>query len=170
MAQTAEILTFPTRRVHAPTLAPTSQASAENAHRQTRVLIAAHRQADRAELVAALLLAMENAPLTPAFCYPSRPIDGPGVVIVTLGDLVFSLTPEDCRTAAQTLLAEQAFAGCAGVAANLREASALAEARGPRGGRIDRPALSHGHTGMATTLCFAAMIFICLGLGLSGGL
>jgi hypothetical protein len=173
MAQTADILTFPSRRVYPravglPNATPADDALVDQVRRQTREVIAAHRQADRDELVAAVLLAMENAPLTPAFCYPSRPIDGPAFVVVTIGDTVFKMAPDDCRTAAQALIADQAFAGCVGVAGNLREAAAAAESRANNGGPLGTAA--HGVTGRATTLFLALLMVAAMFLLIRQGL
>lgn len=135
---------------------PGDDAEVEALRRQTRAVIAARTQDDRAELVSALLLALEAAPLTPCHCYPVRELDGQGQVVATVGELIFKLRPDDARTAASALFHEQAFAGCAGVAADLREAAARAEIRTAHGGPLD------GHTGprtgFASTLILAALI------------
>ena len=152
MAQSAQILTFPNRPTAPPMAAPPAIASPSTAP------IVAHRECDRAELVSALLLAIEAEYLAPVLCYPIRDVAGRADVAVMVGRTPFRLRPDDCRLAAEALTAENAFAGCIGVAADLREAAALAETRGPRGGRIERADREHGHTGMASTLGLSALV------------
>ena len=127
---------------------------------EPRAVISAFREDDSAELVAALLLTMEDAPLTPVLCYPVRDIAQRAHVVVTVGEIVFRLQPDDCRTAADALVGEQAFPGCVGAAHDLREAANVADARLKHGGPLIRSAQPPGRTGMASTLAmaFAALI------------
>lgn len=121
---------------------------------------------DRAELVTALLLTIEGEYLSPVLCYPSR---GEGRVTVMVGTYPFILRPEDCRTAARILIDENAFAGCIGVAADLREAAALAEADAPRPmlAPAEPPRSAPGVTGMGTTLFMGGMIAMAAVFGLA---
>jgi hypothetical protein len=163
---TAQILPFP-RRVQPHSLdlsraTPADQAALEAVRRNTVAVIAAHRQADRAELVSALLMAMESLPLDRPLCYPSRDITGRAFVVVTVGGTVFRLQPDDCRTAADALIADPSVTGCIGDAARLREAAALAEVRPAHGGPLSPPASHPGRTGMVTTVTLVVLIVTCL--------
>lgn len=121
---------------------------------------------DRAELVTALLLTIEGEYLAPVLCYPSR---GENRVTVMVGTYPFILRPEDCRTAARALIDENAFAGCIGVAADLREAAALAEADTPRPRLIpaEAPPSGPGVTGMGSTVFLLGLVAVAFAYGLA---
>lgn len=161
MAQTADILTFPPRQAN-PVRPGIVFVGLDLSNRRDNVVGDLFRAArpiedDRAELVTALLLTIEGEYLSPVLCYPSR---GEGRVTVMVGTWPFILRPEDCRTAARVLIDENAFAGCIGIAADLREAAALAEADTPRPRLIpaETPCGRPGVTGMGTTLFMGGLI------------
>ena len=168
----ATIHTFPTRRVHPHALdfsraVPADDAAIEALRRQTRAVMAAQTNADRAELVSALLLHLENNPLAPCHCWPVRKgLDSdrhtPAHVVASVAGQVFKLTPDDARTAAQALIAENAFPGCVGVAANLRETAAVAELRRRQDGPLDPAPERSGRTGFASTAALAGLILLML--------
>lgn len=180
----ATIHTFPTRRVQPHALdfsraIPADDAAIEALRRHTRAAMAARTQVERAELVSALLLHLDNNPLAPCHCYAVRDIQGKGHVAAHVAGQTFRLDPDDARTAAQALIAENAFPGCVGVAANLRETAAVAELRQARGGPVfaaDDPALkprrtasgaiahqeTSGRTGFASTAALAGLILLML--------
>ena len=166
---------------------PAAAAPVEANRVRDRDLIRARTEGQRAELVSALLLTLEDNPLASCLCYPSRDVGGHPFVIVIAAGSTFRLLPGDCRTAADALVAEQAFPGCMQPARDLREAAAVAEARGPAGGYRNaaeqranslRPgavltALRRGdgpsRTGRATTLAIGLMIALTvLACGLLG--
>lgn len=79
------------------------------------------------DAVADLLLALEAAPLfDPAVCV-GRDLSGrPDLAIIVAGRR-FRLTATEARLAAETLAAENAFAGSLGVAHTLHQAANLAD-------------------------------------------
>lgn len=130
------------------------------AHRvRLSATVAARTDADRAELVAALLLMLEDNPSAPCLCWPLRDIAGNPCVAVIVAGVPFRLRPDDCRTAADALVAEQAFPGCLQPAHDLREAANTADQRGPapRPGGILTLA-SPSRTGMVATLVLSVLI------------
>lgn len=165
-SHTAEIVQFPARRVQpmAVDLAraiPADTAWVEANRVRTRDVIAARTQGQRDELVSALLLTLEDNPLAPCLCYPSRDVGGHPFVAVVCAGVPFRLQPEDCRTAAAALVAEQAFPGCLRPAADLREAANRSEQRANAGRTAPVLAIASprpGITGKATTLFLAALI------------
>lgn len=133
--------------------------------RAPRPVIVAHRADDRAELVAALLLAIEAAPLTPVLCYPTRDVTGAGQVQAVVGGIAFNLEPDDCRIAADALIHERGGEpGVLQTAGTLREAANLADARAPHGGPLRRRRAHRVRTGMASTLGIAAMVLIAVAI------
>lgn len=173
---TARILTFPPRprvQPHAIDLSravPADDAMVERLRAQTSEVIAAYRADDRAELVSALLMQLEAHPLAACLTYPSRDIVGKPFVHVVAAGVNFRLLPEDCRTAAAALIADPAFPGCVGVAGDLREAAAMAEAR--RTGCADRlepPARAGGNTGGGTVIALSLLILATVALTLWAG-
>ena len=172
----ATIHSFPTRRVQPHALdfsraTPAGDALVETVRANTRAVLRAQRDQDRAELVSALLLQLENNPLTPCHCYPVRAdLNGDGAhVIASVGQATFKLRPADARTAADTLIAEQAFAGCAGVAANLREAAALADLRPAHGGPLGDASETSGRTGFVSTAILSGLILLMLAVSAWAG-
>lgn len=79
------------------------------------------------EVVATLLLALEDAPLYRPTAYGAVDISGLGFVAVRLDGLTLRLNPADARLAAAALEAEQAFVGCMEDARALRDAAAEAD-------------------------------------------
>lgn len=83
---------------------------------------------EQPEVVAALLLAMEDAPLTPAFAFGATDIiTGRPFVGVRLDGVALRVTVQDARLAAAALVAEQAFVGCMANARALTLAADAAE-------------------------------------------
>lgn len=80
------------------------------------------------EAVATLLLALEDAPLTPLVVATARVMGGGYMVLGALGERVFQLQPDDARLAGHALLAELAFPGCCEVAVQLMDAATQADA------------------------------------------
>lgn len=112
---------------------------------------AGRRYDDGAELVAALLMAVEAQPWTPLIAYANRPAFAEARVAVIVGDQRFLLTPDTARTAADALFAEQAYPACIADAATLRDAAFNAET--VEG--VEQA--THGRTGMATCLALCAL-------------
>jgi hypothetical protein len=176
----ATIHSFPPRRVQPYALdfsraTPADDAAIDQLRANTRAALAARTQADRDELIAALLLAMEASPLARPHCYPVRQVltaddAGRAHVIVMVAGQPFRLRPDDCRKAADSLIAEQAFPGCVGVAGDLREAAALAEIRSPQGGPLDRESETSGRTGFVSTAILAGLILLMLAVSAGAGL
>lgn len=168
----ATIHAFPPKRVQPLGLdfsraTPADDAAVETLRRQTRAVLAARTRADRDELIAALLLAMEASPLARPLCYPVRQVlnagdAGRAHVIVMVAGQPFRLRPDDCRKAADSLIAEQAFPGCVGAAGDLREAAALAEIRQPHGGPLEGTPETSGRTGFVSTAILAGLILLML--------
>lgn len=151
MARTATLIDFPPDRIRRPVSG-------------SRSALPDIRPDDRAELISALLLAMEDAPLTPTLCYPVRDISARAHVIVTVGRTPFRLRPDECRAAARMLDDEQAFPGCSGVAADLREAAYIAEARPVR---TAPPTSYRWRTGMASTVFLFGLLSIAFAYGVA---
>lgn len=82
--------------------------------------------AARPEVVASLLLAMEEAPLFRAVAYTGLDMAGRIFVAVRADGVTFRLTPAEARLAADTLDAEQAYPDCLTDAHMLRTAVASA--------------------------------------------
>lgn len=79
------------------------------------------------DAVAELLLALEDAPLFEPAVTVARDLSGrPDLCIIAAGRR-FRLSPLEARLAAETLTAENAFAGCVGIAHTLHQAAALAD-------------------------------------------
>lgn len=125
-------------------------------------LIRSRRDETRAELVAALLLELERRPLAPCLCYPGIDVGGHPFVIVTIGDIAFRVLPEDCRTAADTLIAEQAFTGCVGVAGDLNEAASIAEFKARPSLRLPRRRYVPAGTGGKVIAALSLIIAVCV--------
>lgn len=79
------------------------------------------------ELVAALLLALEDNPLAPLAVWLSRRLDGGCDVGCRVATAVFVLAPDAARLAAHALFAEQAFVGCVAASLALIDAAERAE-------------------------------------------
>lgn len=130
----------------------------------------------QAERVAALLTAMEDSPLMRPCLFAARDLAGTPWVDAVVAGRTFRLFPDDCRLAADALIAEQAFPGCVGLAGDLRETANRADARARlyTPGRLADPAaadvlvtvgqtrLGSGRpyriTGAASTVAFGLMI------------
>lgn len=113
---------------------------------------------EQPEVVAALLMLLEDAPLHPPTAYAARDLAGVSFVAVRHAGVTLRVTPDDAKLAADALEAEQAFPGCVGFAAVIRGAALRAEALG-RCGR------THGRTGLQTVAAFAAIVAAVLLLG-----
>ncbi|WP_426041528.1 hypothetical protein [Brevundimonas sp. TWP2-3-4b1] len=166
VTHTAQIFHFPRRPIAgAPggldftRATPAATAPVEANQVRLSATVAARTDAERAELVSALLLTLENNPAAPCLCWPLRDIAGNPCVAVIVAGVPFRLRPDDCRTAADALVAEQAFPGCMQPAHDLREAANTAEQRGPasRPGGILTLA-SPSRTGMVTTVVLSVLI------------
>lgn len=79
------------------------------------------------DAVSDLLLALEDAPLFDPAVVVTRDLSGHPEVSVTVAGRLFRLTPTEIRLTAETLIAEQAFAGCVGLAVTLNAAADLAD-------------------------------------------
>lgn len=108
---------------------------------------------DQPEVVAALLLLLEDAPLHPPAAYAAKDMAGAPFVAVRHAGVTLRVTPDDAQLAADALEAEQAFPGCIGFAAIIRGAALRAEALAP----VQRP---HGRTGLQTVAVFAALAVV----------
>lgn len=86
----------------------------------TRRAAATQRQP---EVVANLLLLLEDEPLFAPVTWSDRDAKGRAYVGVRHAGVILRLDPEDAYFAARCLIAEQAFVGCVEVAARLRSAA-----------------------------------------------
>ena len=86
--------------------------------------------------VAELLTAMEAASWRSPRVVVARGIDRISRIHVAIPCVEAYWTPAQARIAADTLEAEQAFAGAAGLAATLRAAAAAVDRRSPAGGPL----------------------------------
>lgn len=82
---------------------------------------------EQPEVVATVLLALEDAPLFPPRMAADRGFGGRPSVRLAVAGRDFRLTPQDARLTADALEAEHAFVGCLQVAADLRRAATLAD-------------------------------------------
>lgn len=114
--------------VHTLPVAPAHLATAPDARRASPRLVDDFGiPATDPALIADLLLSLETAPWREEVIRVVRGVDGASRVHVAHGDRTFLLDPADARLAAAALDQEQAFAGCAGAAARLRDAARQAD-------------------------------------------
>lgn len=79
------------------------------------------------EVVASLLMLLEDAPLSAPAAFCGRDMTGKPFVGVRHAGVTLRLTPEDAHLAATALIAEQAFIGCVEAAFILRSAAEQAD-------------------------------------------
>lgn len=91
----------------------------------TRRAVARQRQP---EIVATLLLLLEEEPLFAPTVWSDRDHQGRAFVAVRHAGVTLRLEPEDAHFAARCLIAEQAFVGCVDAAIRLRAAADAAGA------------------------------------------
>ena len=140
---TAVILPFQSRLDPLP--------SPDPAARTLRANRVCRRTAD-ADPVPDLLIALETRPLSEPCILADRTLDRLARVHVVLPDFEAALHPHQARLAADALDAEQAFPGCSGVAARLRDVADQVDRAGRLRPITDAPAGS----GALTVLTLAA--------------
>ncbi|HZV85890.1 MAG TPA: hypothetical protein VFF48_12970 [Brevundimonas sp.] len=85
-------------------------------------------EADAPEVIATLMIAMENSPLQQADAFPVRDQDGRCWVAVRFDGVTLRLSRDDARMAADALWFENAFIGAIDTAHRLRVAADNADA------------------------------------------
>lgn len=105
-----------------------------------------------ADPVPDLLIALETRPLAEPCILADRTLDNLTRVHVVLPNFEAALHPHQARLAAAALDAEQAFPGCSGVAARLRDVADQVD----RAARLRPTAPASGHSGRLTVFTLAA--------------
>jgi len=118
------------------------------------------------EPVADLLIELERRPLAEPCILADRTLDNLSRVHVVLPGFEAALHPHEARMAATALDAEQAFPGCTGVAARLREVADQVD----RASRLRPSPTPQGQgTGLRTVIAMAAVaLFLAAALLIRG--
>lgn len=83
----------------------------------------------RSQVVADLLLALENAPLTDMSAAVHRRLGGTFIVVAAVAEKVFDLSADEARLASHALFAEQGFVGATETSFLLMDMAVQADAR-----------------------------------------